>query len=179
MPTFGYTSVGVNANGAHFGPRGSKFTAPANGNITSVECYISSLGTIGADVIVAVYADSSGSPAAKLAESSAVTQSGGNQNTWISFPLSLAITSGTVYWLMVFGEVDTFMMYDTGGGSNQFAYESGSTYPTFPDPYDEDAFLDWQMSIYATYTASGGSTRPVKMAGPWGGFAGSSGGFAG
>ena len=36
-----------------------------------------------------------------------------------------------------------------------------------------------QGLIVLTYTASGGATRPVKMAGVWGGYAGESGGFAG
>lgn len=151
MATFGHTSIGASVN-TTVNPFGSKFTAPESGTLTSIKVYITNSGPIGEPIRTAVYADATGSPAAKLAESTEITQV---QNDWNDLPLSLAISSGTVYWMMVWG--DAAATYDTPGDvGNQTAYIIGGSYPTWPDPFNEDAFLDWKVSIYAEYTPAGG-----------------------
>lgn len=144
MATFGYTVIGA-TTAVGTSPAGTKFTAPESGTITKI-WYYSFAGTA---TRTAVYADSAGSPAAKLAESTEVTPGNG---VWAEYPLSLAITGGTVYWLMGWG-CDT--KYDTGD-ANQGGYQTGQTYPTWPDPFNETALNDAKLSIYAEYTPSGG-----------------------
>jgi hypothetical protein len=156
MATFGYTSIGASGvSGAN--PLGSKFVAPANGTITAIYAYINSDGPASDPLRCAVYADASGSPGAKLAESSEVA---GALNNWNACALSLAITNGTTYWLMAWGNHGC--QYDSPGDvSDQMAYMTGNSFPTWPDPFNENAFLDRKMSIYAEYTPAGASGQPA------------------
>lgn len=148
MATFGYTTVGATTVGGA-SPAGSKFTAPDSGTITKLWFYVHEFGSA---TRTAVYADSAGAPGAKLAESSEVNVPNA---TWGEFPISLAITNGTVYWLMHWN-ADT--KYDAGA-VDQSAYQSGQTYPTWPDPFVANADRpDVVYSIYAEYTPSGGAT---------------------
>lgn len=142
--TFGYTSIGADEVGIT-NPVGSKFTATGTGTVTEIQVYISNTGTPLAPIRAAIYANAAGSPGALLAESSEVVQT---QNAWNVMPISLAITNGTVYWLMAWG--DAVGKYTTPGDvADQMAYQTGQTYPTWPNPFVKDAFLDRKLSIYA------------------------------
>lgn len=157
MATLGYTSAGGSTTGSNASV-GSKFVATEDGTITAINVYVASPQT--ETVRAAVYANAAGSPAAKLAESSgAVSIASG----WVSIPTSYAFTSGTTLWLMYWkgGVAGSTIAYATPGDvANQTAYYSGGTFPTWPDPFNEDAFLDWKVSIYADYTPAGGIFTP-------------------
>lgn len=67
------------------------------------------------------------------------------------------------------------------GGSN---YETAACYKLSPSATEQPTFIFTSIdktccAIASFLQASGGATRPVKMAGAWGGYAGESGGFAG
>lgn len=175
MATFGHTGIGANEDfSTASNSRGSKFTAPANGTISKISVYVSSYFS-SSNLRVAIYSDVAGVPTTKLAESgSATSVTGGNQ--WYDVNISLAITSGTVYWLVFWSSgADFDSQYDTPGDvSNQGTFDSTATYPTWDDPYIQGFALDRKYSVYATYTASGGVVVPYYydrfVAGRSGGF---------
>jgi hypothetical protein len=161
VATFGFTSIGSDDTGLT-NPAGCKFVAPASGTITSIYVYISNIGVIGEPIRCAVYSDSSGSPGAKLAESSETAVPA--LSLWYPCVLSLAITNGVTYWLMAWGIQGT--KHNTPGDvTDQAAYMTGNTYPTWPDPFNESAFLDRKMSIYAEYTPAATGQPAIKRLG--------------
>lgn len=77
-----------------------------------------------------------------------------------------------------FQELDA-STHEGGAAAYRVLTATGSQTATWTTSGSSPA-LQW-ASCMATFktTGSGGATRPVKMAGPWGGFAGASGGFVG
>jgi len=114
-----------------------RFQAVASGNMTEfkVKCYAN--GTIA----YAVYADSSGSPGARLAQQATpqAVVSG-----WNTLPIaSVSLTSGSYYWLAVYiatGDIG----YNTSGGTRK--YKAGAS--TFPDPFDNTGFGDDSIQLF-------------------------------
>lgn len=136
------------------GPTCSKFTAAANGTVTSMSSYVkSSFGS--ANIQHAIYSDSSG-PSAKLA-SSASSVSNPGTGMWATSTVSLSITSGTVYWLCMWADNGNPTAAYHGGAANQTAQPlSSPTFPSWPDPFGTFTSRSDEFSIYATYTPSGG-----------------------
>ncbi len=152
--TFGNTSIGANFNNGSANPLCTVYTAPANGTVTSISWY--GRVQVAGSGAAAIYSDSGGAPNVVLAQSSVVsvpTVAG-----WNTFTLSQAITSGTPYWLCVTKDQNYDTQYDTGA-ANQSTYDVGTPGATFPSPWPGgSSFLNWAISIYATYTPSGGAT---------------------
>jgi hypothetical protein len=127
VPTYfggtGTTSFVIAANFTYF----FKATANASGSATDARVYYNS----GAgNMKLAVYADSSGAPGAKLGETSAFDVASGGvgwRNTTFGTPF--AITSGTPYWLAWLCDNSPSMGNDTGPDNFRFV---AATYPTFP-----------------------------------------------
>ena len=117
MANFGYETIG-GTEAAATQPTATKWTAPASGDITSMTMYCGvSVGTT--KYRMAVYANSGSAPAGKLAESASelTLVSGTDGLAWRSLNVSLAITSGTVYWLAFFAD---------SGGARTF-WDAGDT----------------------------------------------------
>lgn len=157
MATFGTTTIGGTSNSGTAGPLGSKFTAPATGTITDMTFY----GRVDSgNAVLLIYADSAGSPTTLLAQSA--SQAGWTVVDWHTASVSLAITSGTVYWLMMSHDTGgpQYTMYYDAGSSNQLSYTGSGG---IPDPYGTPNFLAWNMSIYATYTTGGAVDIPLPV----------------
>lgn len=107
-----------------------------------------------------------------------------------------SVTPSADNYLVVFGlglaTTSTLSLDSPGTISNQLAWTSGQAYgggmgyniQTTPTPVNPAwSFSGGGTSMVAVAAcfkvAVGGATRPVKMAGEWGGYAGPSGGFAG
>ncbi len=150
MATFGNTSI-ESTDGFIAVAVASKFTVADGGTITAIQAYVG-IWAAQDNMRCAIYADAAGSPGSKLAESSEVIVTAGSQ--WWSAPLSYAFTAGT-YWLAMFagpnGGLFEAKYRSPGDVANQSAYKT-ATYPTWPDPFSKDSFLDQVYSIYATYT---------------------------
>src|SRR3990167_9325905 len=155
-PTFGYTTIGgTSATSGQIGA--TKFTSPSDlGTITAINMYGSN--TVEKNHGSAVYSDSSGSPNSKLAED--LGNSIINILAWNTETHNISLSANTVYWLAEAhdsgsGTSRTYY-YDTGD-TNQRAFRSIS-WETWPNPMGTVTFQARVQSIYATYTASGGTT---------------------
>jgi hypothetical protein len=134
---------------------GTKWTAPATGTLTTLTAYaLCSSGNLG----LGVYSDNSGSPNNLLASGTVAFP---HSAAWVSVTISLAVTSGTVYWLswqaLANAGANPDYYYNSGGGSNQLKYVGTTT--DFKTPFPSPSAQNWFISEYATYQ----STVPVTF----------------
>lgn len=92
------------------------------------------------------------------------TNFAGSSTGWYSIPATGSAVASTSYWLYEWGTnngstSDTDIYYDTGGnGVNKTLSYGGS----WPDPLTGTTTDNLKYSIYATYTASGGTKTNLK-----------------
>ena len=152
--TFGDTTIEATTNNPDLGELvAAKFSSPATtGTVSSMSVYASSSSTCA--VKTEIYADSSGTPGALLADSSAVTVTGATP-AWYNTTISYAFSASTNYWLNVYvGCAATNLVIYTnhGGATNQLSFLTGQAYPTAPNPFGTPGGqVPWYFSIYATY----------------------------
>jgi len=152
MATFGKTTATDTADSA---PNNyllaGRAVCPSAGTVTQMSWF----GYLGANgnMKVGIYSDDAGTPDDLLAESDAAAVT--TVEGWWNFPVSLAVTAATTYWLAWMSDktMHQTIKADVAG----YAYDSDSTYPTFETPFPEEGILNWLAAIYATYTPSGGS----------------------
>jgi hypothetical protein len=131
----------------------NRFQAVATGTMTEFKVKCNANGTIA----YAVYADSSGSPAARLAQQATPQNCIAGWNTLAIS--SVSITSGTYYWLAIYiatGDIG----YSFSGGTRK--WKSAAT--TFPDPFDNTGFGDDSILLY--FAGWGGTVATVAPAAP-------------
>jgi len=167
-PTFGYTSIGGSGNGTQldadriWGADDTGATghhdAPEDGNVSSITFY-----TGGSDAIRPVLYDADDSFALVTYGDEITTSVGADWNNMSV--TSAPITSGTRYPMCFWTGTDNVLYYydsvtDDDVRGDSFTYHSTNA------PADPAAFTstiaDRRMSIYATYTASGGGTTEDK-----------------
>lgn len=155
-PTFG---VDPESPGASYGNGFGKTTyteavLSEDGDLTQLSVYIdwnfSGSGTFN----TAIYSDSSGANS-KLATATAISKSNGV--AWEDTPISYSATAGT-FWLAESdgsGSANYRWYYDTGVSGDS---DSDTTYTILPSTASLSGTLtNYLWSIYATYTASGGT----------------------
>src|SRR4029077_45572 len=112
----------------------------SSGSVTKLTGYISGLGAgSGSQPVRAViYADSGGSPGARLGVSNEVTITAGRSWGWVdfTFPTAVSVSAGTVWMGYIAGTTSdlTQLRYDTAIGdlrwnSNTGGYAAGATNP--------------------------------------------------
>ena len=135
----------------------TKYVAPRVGNVTKVTGYISGLGSASGSqpVRAVIYADSGGTPGARLGVSNPVTINAGRAWGWVdfTFPAAVSVSAGTI-WMgyiastktdliqMRFEQVAGIMRFNTNTGG----YAAGPT-----NPFGSATTSNKQYSLYATY----------------------------
>lgn len=170
-PTFGKTDIG----GSNLNWRGhghnyvTVFTCPAAGTATSLHAYVREQGgDSDVEIKLSLYDLSGGHPDDRLAVTAGISATAWPAHPlWYNSAISQAVAASTDYALSVTAT--------TGGSSNnwELQYDAGTTDQThyrtddYEDPDDPfgtcDGHEDWEISIYATYTAAGGISIPVVM----------------
>ena len=158
MATFGMTVDGsVPDNGWQGYQAASPFAAPEDGTITAMEMWVHPQ-TNDQTMVLAVWAESAGSPGALLAQTSPIVAAitGGIQQISGSLVSSLAITNGTSYWL---GFCDTTSsavlgLQTSANGTGSYAYKA-ATSPS--DPFGTPGGTnDNNFPVAAIYTPAAG-----------------------
>lgn len=147
-PTFGYTSAGATLNSTGGTGASGPETAPEDGTITSMSIYGRSYtGTPSNSQ--GIYADNAGDPDTLIQNATDGTVSA--TDAWNTTNISASIASGTDYWLAFDAGVILYYSDSVAG------YSRRAGTGTFPDPWVEfSSISSRRVSIYATYTASGG-----------------------
>lgn len=163
-PTFGYTSVGGSAT---FGSiQGSlyaiRYVLGENGDVSKLDFYTYAGGS-GRQVKGLIYDDNSNYPNSLETPSGDSTSipNGILNADWVtlSFSSSLGLTSGTYWlgWVTTGGSV--YYYYDTGSANQRYFTSNSSYFVTPPTSFPGGASGNArEVSIYATYTASGGGS---------------------
>lgn len=159
-PEFGYTSIGASAyNDWASGVYACVFEAPESGTVSKLSAYVYTAST--GDVNGGSYDDNAGTPNNLLDEGTAYSITAYTY-AWYNWTLDYAVTGGSDYWFAtVATSVNYYVKYDAGGTgqTKTDTVESG-----FPDPWDTtSATLDYKLSMFATYTASGGGEESVSL----------------
>jgi hypothetical protein len=154
----GYTTIGSNLNtGAANDIQMEKVTATSTGTLNSISVYFNSPDLAPNNKFqVALYADNSGNPGAKIASSSSDNTIAGAY-AWNTASLSASITSGTVYWIgiEVNGPGDG-VAFDSSGGTYRF-FSTGTTYGTWPSTrvgVTADSSSSTRLSAYLNIDSS-------------------------
>lgn len=157
-PTFGYTTLG----GSSVGLSGNiaetmQYSAPDNGTITNMSYGVSNSsgstkGLLFTHSDLNLVSNGVGSAVAPP------TTKGWAEST---FSVSPTITSGTSYLLGFICSTSMTEYYDFGGGSLNH-YDGSNSYAT-PQDMGSAATYDFQVSIYATYTAEVSSGKPLDV----------------
>lgn len=151
MATFGKTDIGGSEWHSTAGViRGSIFTLSEAGTVTAISLY---LDTAVGNVKLAIY-DSSFNK--MYADDTGQAVSAG----WNTISgLSVALSAGD-YWLYWKNSASgTYTRYDAGGAT-QASYYSHAYATAFPASFTPDGYIGREISIYATYTPSGGGLKP-------------------
>jgi hypothetical protein len=144
---------------------GSRFVMGGTGGaVSSMSVYVASPIDTGShnQYQLAIYADSSGSPAALVASSPSGTLVG---NSWNTVPVSANLSANTAYWLMYNSNgtsASVNNMRYSGGSSGQGAFSTkGQPFGTWPASFGGSTGGNEKFSIYATYTPSGSAPPPT------------------
>lgn len=128
-----------------------KITAGASGNLTKIDVRVKNSASGTGPLIVAFYADSSGKPGTLLGTSSVGASSITSSYQYLSarFIEAPAVTSGTVYWVVCYIQVD---------GSNTYNWSSTTSATTVLT--SADSGNTWAAAAYAmnvkTYVSTTG-----------------------
>ncbi len=126
--------------------RATQITAPANGDINSLSCY---LHVNGGNILVGIYADAAGSPGARLGISVSTVATAAPGFQLIPLISSVAITSGTKYWLALVGNGTLKIGFD----ATPITYSDGpgSSFD-LPDPFGSSTPSVNGMSLFGSAT---------------------------
>jgi hypothetical protein len=163
VATFGDTSAGgsslpSNADRAIVG----RFQAPASGTITAIDAFWTADGTA-LNFKGVVYSDAAGPVPSSLlgtGNSASATTTGGDQQ---SSGLSVAITSGTFYWLGVVESNFTNSLQTDGAGTGTYSIMDACGFASPASSWTQNSSGTDQVNVYATYTPSGGGTPQTIM----------------
>lgn len=159
-PTFGITTIGSTSalGGTENAVRPERVTTTEAGDVTMVSAYMT-VTTAAKNSKTAFYEFVSTSDAGSLLAESTQRSNGTSAGQWYNYTMSYTVTGGTDYYLGAYtasGSGVASMFYDTGGETHVYLFSG--TYPTFPNPATSESTETFIFSIYATYTASGGTT---------------------
>lgn len=165
MADFGYSTIGGTNDNISNNYIWCKATSnPAsNGTLDSIQIYGAKTNT-NPDICMALYTDSAGAPNTLVqANETPITITDGiGVFAWrTQTGFSASITSGTQYWFAVRisnwdANHDVNVKFDTNGSLTE-GYFKGSNNTTFPATVSgATSFANERISIYGSYTASGG-----------------------
>ncbi|MBU0598925.1 hypothetical protein KKF61_08145 [Patescibacteria group bacterium] len=158
---------------------GAQFTAPASGTVTSITVYLRFVAGSRQgphfSVKCAIYERDAVSETHDLVgvtEERHFTWAVSAIDGWFTFNIvsgTGAIVSGTDYILAAWGEVEAgtgstsglYIKYTVAGASDYYYVATPYT-GTYPDPWTAADLADFDVSIYATYTPSGGGAVPQR-----------------
>lgn len=162
-PTFGYTSTGGSVSSFPSGGSNSasvwKASIPEDGSVSKITVYGRNFSKGAVNQKGLIFDDSGGSPNNLQANSGSVSVN--STLKWRDFTLSASLVTGD-YWLgLVTAGSNNDVRYDTNTGSGPQKNTSNGAY-NFASPPSTITISttnsDRNLSIYATYTASGGGT---------------------
>ena len=160
MATFGKTTTsGSYDNDGGGNQRGSKFVLTEEGNLSKISMH-SRVGSAGSvNVKCGIFLDNgSNTPTTFKGATNAVAISNTTAQ-WndFTFATELYLPAAT-YWIVWLSESNTlYHQFNADALTNGHAY-AGATYPNFTDPFGTPSYQNWEVSIYATYTAGGPPT---------------------
>jgi|GEM_PF-479829 len=165
--TLGDTAVEAGSDFNTNGTSALKITTGATGGaVSSVSVYLKTLDVTNQHVQASVYADSSGTPGARLGTSAIQT---GVANSWNVFPISgVTLVASTSYWVAL-SEDGATQFADAGSGGTS-AYRLTGGYPS-PNPFAADSANTVDKS--SMYLTLGSTYGLAKTGGQWA-FSGSS-----
>ncbi|BEL03970.1 hypothetical protein Q0Z83_021610 [Actinoplanes sichuanensis] len=155
----GHTGVGASVDTGDMNHmNGSRFVTGADpATITSMSVYMrTAQAAPNNQYQLAVYADTNGSPGARIATSTTGTLTGG---TWNTRPITATLTANTAYWLMFNTNGDNNMSFDSGA-SGQGAWSAATTFGTWPATFGTSSRWNAKFSLYAT---TGADTTPPAV----------------
>ncbi|BCJ42132.1 hypothetical protein Aiant_27890 [Actinoplanes ianthinogenes] len=148
-PRLGYDQVGasLDSGDANF-MNGSRFVTGAAGlTVSQISVYLKGVQATPANQFqVAIYADASGSPGARVAASTSGTLTA---NAWNSRPVTATLAPNTAYWLVYNTNGDNSLSYDTGT-ANQGAWSAATSFGTWPATFGTSTRWTAKFSIYAS-----------------------------
>lgn len=120
------------------------------------------MATYGTDFKLGIWEDNAGVPGALLATSNLLEGPGGGWQWHPNEPgtaVAGALVNGNVYWLGGWCESGQYKVQEAGS-TNQTAYRDIVYDGTLPNPFGTpDGYLDYNLSIYATYTPAAGGMQ--------------------
>lgn len=155
-PTFGYTSVGGSARGVSPNNlNGTVFLSPSDiGTVSKLTQYLQKeyYGTSNVKGVIVTESTLTIISNGVSDANSGLTDSVG----WYDYTYSThpSLSASTNYVLMAIGDGGMLFSYDTGGDQWR---DNSNSYSSPTDPTDASNYAD-KYSIYATYTATGGSS---------------------
>jgi hypothetical protein len=158
-PTFGYTSIGGSYTQLGSNDKlGCQYQAPEAGTLTDISVYFYT--NSGGSFYAAVYNDSGNTPNALL-ESKQRTGIPAEQTNWFTWTgFNTAISASTWYWLTINSPIYIEVHYDTAS-TYRSRLDTDDTPPP-DDPFGAGTdYTNRRHSIYATYTAAGGTLKTV------------------
>jgi hypothetical protein len=168
--TFGKTTVGASSDTfISERKRVNRYALPAPGSVTKLSIYLAPTATSGQQLLKGIiYADTGTAPGALLGVTEQLTFKSTSTAGWydlvFSSPVKLAAGN---YWIGVMtgatAGVTSFRFASVSGSRdyNVNTYASGPTNPFGSVTSDGE-----QISLYATYTPTSGSSRPVNVTPP-------------
>lgn len=156
-PTFGYTSVGATigsttTNACFFGLDANP---ASDGTVTSCHFHGLDWPATTDEIQIGLYSDSLGTPNSRLGYDAFNDHYIDDKWYVNDTDLSIAITSGTQYWLGV-TKLGIYFPYDSGGSKANRSSIS-TTLPATAGTTTQD-YSSSHFSVYATYTEGGGAS---------------------
>jgi len=145
----GYTQVGASLDTGDMNyMNGSRFVTGSDpATVTSMSVYMKAVRPAPNNQYqLAIYADSNGSPGARVATSASGTLTA---NSWNTLPITATLAANTPYWLMYNTNGDNNMSYDAGT-TNQAAWSAATPFGTWPATFGTSSRWNAKYSIYAT-----------------------------
>jgi subtilisin family serine protease len=165
--TFGTTSVGGSSDPiASDRKRVNRYQLSTAASVSKLSIYLQPTGTSGTQVLKGIlYADSGGNPGALLGVSNQLSFASTQQAGWydLVFPSPISLAAGN-YWIgLISGATTHIAAFRYSSVSGSRAYNT-NTYTSGPsNPFGTPTFDSELMSIYATYSGSGGSGTPAPV----------------
>lgn len=169
MPTFGTTTIGPTpATQADSQLVANPYSLAEDGWLTKMTVYVSNGGGSNQKWRLAVYADSSGSPAAFKGVTTEITIAAGQSAGWVdaTFASPLHLPTAT-YWLCIWGgpTANQASRYRTSAGTLNFVSATYSSSSNPPDPFGSASSASQTHSLYATYDATPVNTVAPSVSG--------------
>lgn len=128
----------------------SRYTAPASGTATSLGVTMTG-GAAATSLVVAVWANSSSLPGARLATTTVQTVGIGAGETTYGSAVSFSVTSGTVYWLGICAASGGSATLKLATSATTAYYRTGMT-SSAPDPFGSAvAWANYGLPVVVTY----------------------------